>query len=147
MVTVSNPAPFGLADYAVVYLEFEAPQKEDIAGLSVSIEPLPSYDVEAGRFILDLDIVVSYKAEQTLLRLGMSFLFQFQAGLPLADIPPYFYQNSVAIVYPYIRATASSVVMLSNRQSLILPLLNLVEVGNRIKEIMHSDTSSDSATN
>ncbi len=60
--------------------------------------------------------------------------FQFAESLKLEDIPPYFYVNSIAIIFPYVRAFISTVTLQSNIPPIVLPTMNLTELAVPLKK-------------
>ena len=49
------------------------------------------------------------------------------------DIPEYFYSNSLAILFPYIRAFISTVFLQANVPPLVLPIINMKGLGDNLK--------------
>ncbi len=60
--------------------------------------------------------------------------YEFDNNLTLEDIPNYFYSSSLAIVFPYVRSYISMLTMQSNITNITLPLLNLTNHAEKIKE-------------
>ena len=54
--------------------------------------------------------------------------FSFENFEVVADIPPFFYRNAIAILFPYIRAFISSLTAQANITPMILPTYNLGEL-------------------
>ena len=54
--------------------------------------------------------------------------FSFENVEKVADIPPFFYRNAIAILFPYIRAFVSSLTAQANITPMILPTYNLGEL-------------------
>jgi len=52
----------------------------------------------------------------------------------LDSVPDFFYNNSVAILFPYVRAYVSVVTTQTNSRGIILPTLNLSSLGNELRE-------------
>jgi len=52
-------------------------------------------------------------------------VFVFNKEIQFEDIPSYFYRNSIAIIFPYIRAFISTVTLQANIPPIILPTMNL----------------------
>lgn len=52
-------------------------------------------------------------------------IFQFEDLASFDDIPDFFYRNSIAILFPYVRAYVSIVTTQANVPGVILPTLNL----------------------
>ena len=54
--------------------------------------------------------------------------FSFENVEKVGDIPPYFYRNAIAILFPYIRSFVSSLTAQANITPMILPTYNLGEL-------------------
>ena len=59
--------------------------------------------------------------------------YSFQKEIEFADIPPYFYSNSIAILFPYVRAFISNLSLQANFPPMILPTMNLSDLGEELK--------------
>lgn len=66
--------------------------------------------------------------------LELSGEFEFKDNVSIDNIPDFFWANSIAIMYPYLRSFVSLVTMQSSDHTLILPLLNLSSLGPKLKE-------------
>lgn len=60
--------------------------------------------------------------------------FSFENVTSLDEIPDYFYQNAIAILFPYIRAYVSLLTTQANVKGIILPTLNLSQLSIPLKE-------------
>lgn len=60
--------------------------------------------------------------------------FSFEGVTSIETVPDYFYQNSIAILFPYIRAYVSLVTNQANIKPIILPTLNLTKLSAPLKE-------------
>lgn len=60
--------------------------------------------------------------------------FEFRDEVSVEDVPDFFWANSIAIIYPYLRSFISLVTMQSSEHTLILPLINLSKLGPKLKE-------------
>ena len=60
--------------------------------------------------------------------------FIFSNSIELNEIPQFFYPNSIAIVYPYIRAMVSTLTLQANVKPIILPTMNLSSLGDELRE-------------
>ena len=69
-----------------------------------------------------------------IISVGSVARFSFSSLMKFEDIPDYFYSNSVAILFPYMRAFVSTVSLQSNIPPLILPTLNLTKLGETLKK-------------
>lgn len=59
--------------------------------------------------------------------------FKFAKEVSYEEIPDFFYGNSIAILFPYIRSMVSTVTLQANVRPLILPTLNLVSLKDHLK--------------
>lgn len=60
--------------------------------------------------------------------------FVFRDIVSIDNIPDFFWANSIAIMYPYLRSFISLVTMHSTEHTLILPLINLSSLGPKLKD-------------
>ncbi len=54
--------------------------------------------------------------------------FQFKDVNKLEDIPPYFYRNCIAILFPFLRGFVSMVTIQANVPPILLPTMNLTSL-------------------
>ena len=59
-------------------------------------------------------------------------VFKFSDPLKFTDIPSYFYPNSIAIIFPYVRAFVSTVTLQANLAPVILPTYNLSSLKDQL---------------
>lgn len=60
--------------------------------------------------------------------------FSFQNVIELKDIPDFFYANSIAIIFPYIRAFVSTLTLQANIPPIVLPTLNLSQLRTILRD-------------
>lgn len=60
--------------------------------------------------------------------------FLFNNEVTLETIPVFFYPNSIAIMFPYIRAFVSTLTLQANIPPMVLPTLNLTSLQDTLKE-------------
>ncbi len=61
-------------------------------------------------------------------------IFKFENVSSLEEIPSYFYRNSIAILFPYLRAFVSIVTNQANTPPVVLPTMNLISLEKPLKE-------------
>jgi len=61
-------------------------------------------------------------------------IFKFQDVKSIDDVPEFFYRNSIAILFPYMRAYISMVTNQANIPQIMLPTLNLSALEKPLKE-------------
>jgi preprotein translocase subunit SecB len=59
--------------------------------------------------------------------------FEFNEISSFEEIPDYFYSNSIAIVFPYIRAFISTITLQANIPPIIIPTMNLTSLQEKLK--------------
>ena len=62
--------------------------------------------------------------------------FQFNGAIGVDEIPVFFYPNSIAIVFPYVRAFVSTLTLQANVQPMLLPTINL----SSLQETLRNNT-------
>ena len=61
-------------------------------------------------------------------------MYAFKDVDSIDNIPPYFYANSIAILFPYVRAFISTVTLQANYMPIVLPTMNLSDLSTTLKE-------------
>lgn len=89
------------------------------------------------RFILKFLFIAKRdnKKESTpFISINCEAAYVFKDSITLENIPEYFYSNSIAIVFPYIRAFVSTITLQANIKPIVLPTLNLTALNTLLKE-------------
>ncbi len=73
------------------------------------------------------------KPDSSFINIQCNAIFEFEKGIEFGDIPSYFYRNSIAIIFPYIRAFISTVTLQANIPPIILPTMNLSSLEEPLK--------------
>lgn len=120
-------AVFSLANYHFnhVSIDLNNASKEDV---SVNFNPTGIFYISESKYELRFDFTAF--DEQTgidnpYVKINCVAIFKFDNISTLEEIPPYFYKNSIAIVFPFIRAFVSSVTLQANVKVIVLPTMNL----------------------
>ncbi len=104
----------------------------------INIDFLPSgvYHKEKGLFELSF-VFVAWAANNTpdnyTVKVKCKAEFQFKEILDIKDIPPFFYPNSIAILFPYVRAFVSTLTLQANVQPMLLPTINLSPLQEKLR--------------
>ncbi len=119
-------------------LDFEfAPKGE---GLNINFNPSGNYINEKKIFYLSIEFNAFEEKEEkeekrnSYISTTVVAEFVFKNVNSLEEIPHFFYSNSIAILYPYIRAFVSNISFQANVGPLILPTLNLSMLENTLKK-------------
>jgi len=126
-------AAFSLKDIKFPFLKLDLEYKPN--GEDVDIDFKTSGIFLKGQMLFKLTI--SFYAYDKVVKVREPFIevkliadFQFKNVSSLQEIPEYFYRNSIAIVYPYLRSLVSTLSLQSNQGTLILPTMNLSMLGD-----------------
>lgn len=134
----SNPAPqraaFSFEDYKFNRFSIEFEELKDNESLGIDFIPSGEYDAETGLFRMTLNfIAVAETSHHPIIKVECVALFKFGQPLPIEELPDYFFTNSTAILYPYIRAFVSTLTLQANYNAFVLPTLNVALLGERLK--------------
>lgn len=78
--------------------------------------------------------VHSDKSKAPFITIQCRGIFKFHEAITFDSIPTFFYSNSIAILFPYVRAYVSMVTTQANIPGVILPTLNLSSLSQSLKE-------------
>lgn len=104
--------------------------------VSFDIEFTPSglYSPSKGLFQLSFLFEASVTGhEEKIATISCKGEFQFNNPIKTEEIPSYFYSNSIAILFPYVRAFISTISLQANVKPIIIPTLNLTGLENPLK--------------
>ena len=134
-----SQAAFSLDHYKVSKFSFFEPI-DDSEEISIKFRPSGRYNSQNGEFVLSFNFqATSGEQERQLIEATMDAFFKFRKSIDAKEIPEYFYKNSLAIVFPYLRAFISTLTAVANTKPLILPLMNL----SMLEEPLRSNTTFD----
>ncbi len=127
-------AAFKLESFSIP--EFSFSQANDEASdIAVEFNPKGIYTKETQSFELTLDFIAyEDKAEDPHITSKLIAIFKFEDQLGFDEIPNYFYRNSLAILFPYLRAFISNLTIQANLKLIILPTLNLSELEKPLRD-------------
>lgn len=113
-------------------LDFNIPND---AELNISFNPKGVFYAKDAHYVLVFDVAVECGETGTeVVRVSCEASFSFDNKVSVEDIPDYFYPNSLAIVFPYIRAFVSTISLQANVQPVVLPTVNLMGLTEKLKE-------------
>lgn len=126
---------FKISDFSIDYVLIDQSKLiHDIHNLNVEFFPSGLFNEIESEFELYFTTEVSVlESSEKFVVLKSKVVFKFQDELKFEAIPDYFYQNSIAIFFPYIRAYLSIVTTQANIKGLILPVLNLSHLSEPLK--------------
>lgn len=117
--------------FTKAFLDFSIP---DNAELNISFFPQGVFHVKEARYELIFEVKVECNENQTeVVRVSCEASFSFAGKITVSEIPEYFYPNSLAIIFPYIRAFVSTMSLQANVRPVVLPTVNLMGLTEQLK--------------
>ncbi len=83
--------------------------------------------------VFELVFGVNVKSQEPFVKIQCRGFFKFENLSSFEEIPDFFYRNSIAILFPYVRAYISLVTTQANVPGIILPTLNLSGLENDLR--------------
>lgn len=126
---------FSFQNYYFTKARIEFP-KQTRNQLNVKFSPKGEFFKENSMFKLNLGVIVSScenESETNIIEIDCHSEFIFSEKIDLCSIPGFFYPNSIAIVFPYIRAFISTLSLQANMKPIILPTMNLTSLQEELK--------------
>lgn len=103
--------------------------------LNIDLIPSGRYIQDEQKFMLNFLFIADVEKDKNkrVVEVNCSASFVFKDVLSFNDIPSYFYSNSIAIIFPYIRAFVSTLTLQANYAPIMLPTMNLTDLNDRLK--------------
>lgn len=124
-------AAFKLNNYIFDKINLDFENVNNKSTFVVDFKPSGEYEPTKGIYTLTFlfeAFIEEYK--ENVISVRCKAKFQFNELLSLEDIPTFFYANSIAILYPYVRAFVGTISLQSNIKPIMLPTLNLSGLEN-----------------
>lgn len=77
---------------------------------------------------------INSKKEKTCVEVLCLGEYVFKEAISLQEVPIYFYANSIAILFPYVRAFVSTVTLQANYPPIVLPTMNLSSLSEKLRD-------------
>jgi preprotein translocase subunit SecB len=122
---------FLFQDFRILHSEINYADFGDTE-LDIDIEPKGSFNTKNKVYTLGLDIKVMDQMKNSIIEVVVESRFLFNEEFT-GEIPNFFTLNAPAISFPYVRAYVAALSALSGIQTLNLPILNLVHLGDKLR--------------
>lgn len=128
-------AAFAFKSYTFTKVEINMGDFSDASPLDLSFMPSGIYDKTSRTYTLRFVFSANQGEEnKTIVKIVCVATFEFNETLDFDAIPEYFFANSLAIVFPYVRAYVSSVTLQANMVTpILIPTLNLTRLQSTLK--------------
>lgn len=104
--------------------------------LALDFEPNGLFDVISKKYELNILFTARDTEGNVIVSVNCKAFYSFINVEQLKDIPAYFYANSIAIIFPYIRAFVSTLTLQANISPIVLPTLNL----SKLETVLENNT-------
>jgi len=129
-----EPAAFKLIDYnfSKTIIDYTYHREGD---LDINFDVEGKYNNDESRFYLSFEVLaIDEESNNSFISVSCQGIFEFKNVEKFEDIPNFFYVNSIAILFPYVRSYISTVTVQSNIKPIILPTLNLTPLAKLLKD-------------
>lgn len=126
-------AAFSLKNYSFSKVNIDYNNKSNTPDISIDIKPSGLFDNNNSQYILSFIFSAKTKDDKPFIVIACDSVFTLKNVDKLEDIPSFFYKNSIAILFPYIRAFVSTVTLQANREPMVLPTMNLSALESTLK--------------
>jgi len=130
---MSDISKFQFKGYRIKKSFIELDESSNFDNLKIGFKVSGLVNKKENVFLLDL--AVNITNEQNDLKIGVDAIgkYEFDDVENIENISSFFYINSSAILFPYIRAYISTLTNLSGNRSVTLPTMNLTKLGEELK--------------
>lgn len=129
-------AAFSFKTHQIREFSYSLP-KDDSEELELGVEfhPMGTYNPQQKTFTLTINFRAVYGRDEMPFANVMAVgEFEFAESIDLKNIPDYFYANSIAILFPYIRAFITTLTAVANVKPFILPTFNLTGLAEPLQK-------------
>ena len=113
-------------------LNFDIPKDAEFV---IDFKPSGKLKEEEGTYDLSFDTIVKCEETDTIIvEVSCIAQFSFMDRIKFEEIPDFFYPNSLAILFPYIRAFVSTLSLQANSSPIILPTVNLMGLTEELRD-------------
>lgn len=113
-------------------LNFDIPKDAEFV---IDFKPSGKLKEIKGTYDLSFDTIVKCEETDTIIvEVSCIAQFSFKNEIKFEEIPDFFYPNSLAILFPYIRAFVSTLSLQANSSPMILPTVNLMGLTEKLRD-------------
>ena len=129
-------AAFTLNNYVFskVQIDYAKKQNTDDKEINIDLDPSGILYEDDSLYVLTFLFKAFKSAKEPFVEIKCEANFTFNKKVNKDTIPDFFYQNSIAILFPYIRAFVSTVTLQTNEEPIVLPTMNLSSLEHPLKD-------------
>lgn len=132
-----NNAVFSLKQYIFDQVTIDLSHLDKNSPLSLDINPSGTYNPQTGEYDLSFlfQVMQGQDNENQIVSIRCVAQFIFATPVSPEEFPAMFYANSIAILFPYVRAFVSTVTLQANIiPPIIIPTLNLTSLEGQLRK-------------
>ena len=130
-----DKAAFSLESYVFNKVSIDMVPNEEGGTLDLEFQPSGAFTQSEKHSSFELQFgFVAKKQDSEVVKINCKAVFKFAGSIAFEEIPAYFYRNSIAIIFPYVRAFVSTVTLQANMLPILLPTINLSSLEPRLRE-------------
>lgn len=133
METQVKPATFSFKNFRFNKVYLDLPNLDPETTFNINFAPSGIFIPSKKMFQLTVVFSASI-GDKKAIEISCISLFEFEEGINFDSIPEYFYGNSIAIVFPYIRSFISTMTLQANMRPIVLPIYNMVNLKSDLIE-------------
>jgi preprotein translocase subunit SecB len=130
---MSDISKFQFKGYRIKKSLIELEEFSNFDNLKISFKVSGLINKKENIYFLDLSVNIVNQEEDLKIQVDAIGQYKFEQFEKIEDISSFFYVNSSAILFPYIRAYISTLTNLSGNRSVTLPTMNLTSLGEELK--------------
>ena len=129
-------AAFTLNNYlfSKVGIDYSKKQNDEDKKIDIDLDPSGILHEDDSIYVLTFLFKASTSGNEPFVEIKCEANFSFNMKVNKNTIPDFFYKNSIAILFPYIRAFVSTVTLQTNAEPIVLPTMNLSSLEHPLKE-------------
>ncbi|TBX64775.1 hypothetical protein EZL74_12870 [Flavobacterium silvisoli] len=134
MVKAELTKAFNFKNFKVSKFSYDEPETEN-TDFDMEFQPKGRYNEKTGLFELYLTFIALDKISgNKIIKVKSVAEFIFDKPYLFIELPEYFFTNSIAIMFPYVRAFISTLTLQANANVLMLGLIKFGNVAEPLKE-------------
>ena len=128
-------ARFSLLNYLFDKVSLDLTSVNPKQSFDINFEPKGVFDQEDKVYTLVFVFTASDHITNTeVINIRCNARYVFKNVNTIEEIPAFFYNNAIAILFPYIRAFVSTLTLQANIPPILLPTLNLSSLQDTLRE-------------
>lgn len=127
-------AAFTLSNYVFSKVLIDYSKRKNSPDIDINLQPSGVLHKKESVYVLSFLFQATTENNEPFIEILCVADFSFDNKVEKNSIPSFFYKNSIAILFPYIRAFISTVTLQSNAKPIVLPTMNLSSLENPLKE-------------